>query len=116
MVRRSYTAVVEQDAWWEGSFETEPYEGAWATELVVFVRALDVDGAVGDGTVANARAFVELSPDGIHWCREGTEIDLPTSRDAVTLGRISNFGSYVRLSGAVGSGRVRVIVYFVLKE
>ncbi|MBA2668211.1 MAG: hypothetical protein H0U69_14380 [Trueperaceae bacterium] len=111
MVRRSYTAVVEQDAWWDGRFETEPYEVAWASELVVFVRALDVDGAVND-----ARASVELSPDGIHWCREGTEFDLPKAREAVTFGRVSHFGTYVRLAGTVGDGRVRVIVYFVLKE
>ena len=111
MVRRSYTAVVEQSAWWHGHVETEPYEAAWASELVVFVRALDTEGDVHD-----AKAFVEISPDGIHWCREGTAIDLPTTRDAVSFCRVSHFGTYVRLSGAVGSGRVRAIVYVVAKE
>jgi hypothetical protein len=111
VVRRSYTAVVEQDAWWDGPFETEPYEAAWASELVVFVRALGVDGVLAD-----ARAGVELSPDGIHWCSEGTELELPTERDAVTFCRVAHFGGYVRLRGTVGQGRVRVIVYFVLKE
>ena len=41
-LRRSYTAVVERNTLWQGEFATEPYEAAWATEAIFFVRALDV--------------------------------------------------------------------------
>ena len=39
-LRRSYTAVVERNALWQGEFATEPYEAAWASEAIFFVRAL----------------------------------------------------------------------------
>ena len=39
-LRRSYTAVVERNALWQGDFATEPYEAAWASEAIFFVRAL----------------------------------------------------------------------------
>lgn len=110
-MRRSYTAVVEQDSWWTGEFETEPYECAWACELLIFVRALDAKGSI-----VGATAQVELSPDGLHWVPEGASVALPYSKDQVSLCRLSQFGNYVRLRGSVDQGEVRVMVYFVLKE
>ena len=39
-VRRSYTATIERNVRWQGEFASEPYEAAWASEAIFFVRAL----------------------------------------------------------------------------
>ena len=45
-MRQSHTAVLERNVVWAGSFETEPYEAAWASEAVFFVRTLESRGPV----------------------------------------------------------------------
>ena len=110
-MRRSHTAVVERNILWAGPFETEPYEAAWATEAIFFVRALETSGPL-----AGSRARVQISPDGMHWCDEGTEVPLP-SEPGVTFGRVSHFGGFLRLTGQLPEGaEARVIVCLVLKE
>ena len=59
-LRRSYTAVVERNREWRGLFATEPYEAAWASEAIFFIRALD-----SSGTLASTdwgQAHVQISP------------------------------------------------------
>lgn len=107
MVRRSYNAVVERNVEWNGRFETEPYEAAWASEAVFFIRSL---GGSGNG----ARARVQITPDGMHWCDEGTELALP-DEEGVTFGKVSNFGGWLRLVGESG-GPIKVLVTLSLKE
>jgi len=41
-MRQSHTAVIERNVEWTASFTTEPYETAWATEAIFFVRILHV--------------------------------------------------------------------------
>jgi hypothetical protein len=107
----SNTAVIERNRVWEGAFETEPWEAAWAKEAVFFVRALEVSGPI-DGSSAR----LQISPDGIHWCYEGTSVDLPTGPDAVTFARASHFGGWLRLVGELPPNvRIKVIVYLTLK-
>ena len=65
-LRRSYTAIVERNVLWEGEFASEPYEAAWASEALFFVRALDTSA----GFMGSAR--LQISADGIHWADEGT--------------------------------------------
>ena len=111
MTRQSYTAVIERNRVWNGSFETEPYEAAWANEAIFFVRALETSGKLVD-----ARACVQISPDGMHWCDEGTLVDLPAKEGTTTFGRVGHFGGWLRLAGQVPPGaQVKVIVYLVLK-
>ena len=88
-MRQYNSAVVERNINFEGVFHTEPYEVGWATELIIFIRSLD---GQGDGV-----AEVEISPDGMRWCKEGTSFELPTSTEAITFGKISHFGNWVRL-------------------
>ena len=110
-MRRSHTAVVERNRVWTGHFETEPYEAAWAGEALFFVRLTEVEGAVPG---INAR--VQISPDGLHWCDEGTELELPIE-PGTSFCRVSRFGGYLRLTGDLPDGvRVRVIVSLSLKE
>ena len=111
-VRRSYTAIVERNVEWDGAFATEPYEAAWASEAIFFVRALD---ASPDFEAAQAR--VQISADGIHWVDEGTTFDLPAKKDQVTFCKVRHFGGWLRLSGTIETGGgITVLVSLVLKE
>ncbi|MDE2855416.1 MAG: hypothetical protein OXN88_14680 [Chloroflexota bacterium] len=110
-LRRSYTATVERNVIWKGEFASEPYESAWASEAIFFVRALDVSPDFSGG------ARVQISADGIHWADEGTVFDLPTAVDAVTFGRVTHFGGWLRLRGSLKDGTsITVLVSLALKE
>lgn len=111
-VRRSYTAVVERNQQWRGAFASEPYEAAWASEAIFFVRCLKADSITGAVT-----ARVQLSPDGMRWCDEGSTLELPATPDAVAFVRVSHFGGWLRLAGETPEGgTLTVIVYVNLKE
>lgn len=111
-VRRSYTAIVERNVLWEGEFASEPYEAAWANEAMFFVRALGDSPGIGE-----AKARVQISADGIHWADEGTEFKLPSAKDTVTFGKVSQFGGWLRLSGRIEPGDgIKVLVSLALKE
>ena len=110
-LRRSYTAIVERNVLWQGEFASEPYESAWASEAIFFLRALDVAGEIA-GT-----AHVQISADGIHWVDEGTRIDLPSQKNTVAFCKISHFGGWLRIRGALQGGEyITVLVSLVLKE
>lgn len=110
-LRESYTLPLERNVRWEGAFATEPAEAAWASEAIFFVRALQVEG-----DLRNAEARVQISPDGMHWCDEGTVFPLPHTTDAVTFGRVGHFGGWLRIVGEVPDGvAMTVIAYLVLK-
>jgi hypothetical protein len=111
-MRESHTAVLERNVTWTGAFEIEPYETAWAGEAIYFVRALDAV-RLPEGIIAH----VQISPDGIHWCDEGTELPLPNQADEVTFARIRHFGGWLRAVGELPAGAaLTVIVYLALKE
>ena len=113
-IRRSYTAVVERNIVWQGEFATEPYEAAWASEAIFFLRALEVKPS---GKTGGYIASVQISADGIHWIDEGTTFDLPRTRDAVTFCKVSHFGGWLRLSGKIEPGAgLNVLVSLALKE
>ncbi|MCR4268491.1 hypothetical protein [Nitratireductor sp. ZSWI3] len=92
MLPENITAILARNERWTGSAATEPYEAGWAREAVIFVRALKPP--VGDQPVAR----VEISPDGMHWLAEGTQIAMPTRQDEVVAARLSNFGNWLRLA------------------
>jgi hypothetical protein len=129
-MRQSFTAVIERNITWQGDFAVEPYEVAWATEAIYFVRALD-----SDNMPAGVLARVQISPDGIRWCDEGTTFDLPTTSlpesvpdtssdeasgtpsSALTFGKVNHFGGWLRLVGKLpDAAKLTVIVYLTLKE
>ena len=111
-MRQSHTAVLERNVVWAGTFETEPYEAAWALEAIFFIRVLE-----SSGPVEAAEARVQISPDGMRWCAEGTRFRLNGDEAEVTFGRVSNFGTYLRLVGEVPEGgELRVIVYLAMKS
>jgi hypothetical protein len=110
-MRQSITAVVERNVTWQGDFAVEPYEAAWATEAIYFVRVLEAHNLPADTT-----ARVQISPDGIHWCDEGTAVALAAT-PAITFARVTHFGGWLRLVGKLPDGaHLTVIVYLSLKE
>ena len=107
----SYTAAVERNQIWNGPFVSEPYEAAWAREAIFFVRALQTGPSQPP-----IEARVQISPDGIRWCDEGTQFTLPSAADEVTFARVSHFGGWLRIAGEVpGGSTITVIVYLTLK-
>jgi len=110
-MRESQTAIIERNVTWQGAFLAEPYEAAWASEAIYFVRAL-----AAQAMPTNVTARVQISPDGMHWCDEGTTLTLP-AEVGVTFCRVSHFGGWLRLVGELPAGAsLTVIVYLVLKE
>jgi hypothetical protein len=110
MIRQSYTAVVERNVPWEKEFSTEPYECGWAREAIFFVRTLE-----SQGTVAGTSLGVQISPDGMRWCDEGTVMRLTDAE--VDFCKVAHFGNWLRLQGELPEGAtMRVIVTLVLKE
>jgi len=111
-MRQSHTAVVARNETWSGDVATEPYEVAWAGEAMMFLRVLEPpDGPPG------ARLRVQVSPDGMRWCDEGSTLELPVDPDVPTFVRLRRFGGWLRLAGHLPDGvRAKVIAYLVLKE
>lgn len=109
MLRESYTAIVERSESLRGDFATEPYECGWAGEAIFFVRILKQMGEV-EGVALN----VQISPDGIRWCNEGTTVTLGEAE--VSFCRVRHFGNWLRLAGSLPEGvSVRAIVALNLK-
>lgn len=107
MIRQSYTAVIERNVEWSRAYSSEPYETGWASEAIFFVRALK---GSGKGSVAK----VQISPDGMNWCDEGSSFELP-EEGAVTCCKVSRFGGWLRITGETNSS-VTVLVTLSLKE
>ena len=111
MLRESYTAVVARGEHWQGDSATEPYEAAWASEAVFFLRALSVDG-----NLSGIRARVQISADGIHWVDEGTDVALPMASGEITFCRVGHFGGFLRLETQLPPGtRCQMVVSLNLK-
>ena len=109
MLRESYTAIVERSEALRGSFATEPYECGWAGEAIFFVRILERVGNIEGVTL-----HVQISPDGIRWCDEGTAITL--GEEEVAFGKVAHFGNWLRLRGRLPDGAsMRAIIALSLK-
>jgi hypothetical protein len=110
-MRQSHTAVLARNEVWSGEVATEPYEVAWALEAIVFVRALE-RAELPSGTGVR----VQISPDGMHWCDEGSMLSLSGDPEVPAFVRVGHFGGWLRLAGTLAGGSaVKVIAYLVLK-
>lgn len=111
MMRRSFTAVIEQNGTFVGNFATEPYEAGWATEARWFVLAHEL--AAG----TRLEMTPEISPDGLRWCAEGTPPLVVTEPGLHSL-PLREFGNWLRLRvGLMGQDpRAKVQVHLALKE
>ena len=96
MLAESYTAIIARGEDWVDGSTTEPYEASWAREATIMVRTLET------GTLtAGAKAHVQMSLDGINWVDEGTNLDIPTKVNGVSLARLNHFGHYLRLRASM---------------
>ncbi|MBC7238188.1 MAG: hypothetical protein H5T69_20275 [Chloroflexi bacterium] len=110
MVRECYTAIIERGRTFTGKLTTEPYECGWASEAIFFVRKLE-----GKDSVARTRLRVQISPDGMHWCDEGTYLVL--TEEEIDFCRVTHFGNWLRLCGTLPSGTsLKAVIALVLKE
>ena len=111
MVMNSHTAVVERNVTWQGAFASEPYEVGWASEAIIFLRTLEATGASSEPL----RADVQISPDGMHWCDEGTSLSLSV-KPGVTFAKVKHFGGWLRIVGTLPPGvSIKLILYYSLK-
>lgn len=117
MIRENHTAVIARNERWNGTSATEPYEAGWATEAVIFVRALAIERspeAAADVLPPTAR--VQMSADGMRWIDEGTTFPLPQSTDLDTCARIARFGNWLRVVADLPAGvAMKVLVTVHLK-
>lgn len=110
MLRENITAIVARNETWTGDAATEPYEAGWATEAVIFVRALT------DPTGPQPVASVEISPDGMHWAAEGSVVRLPSRTGDIAFVRVNHFGGWLRLRAHFAAGsESRLLVTIHLK-
>ncbi len=115
IMRNAYTAVIARGDWWEGQLQTEPYEAAWASEALFFVRVMQTgDGA--NQAQAGAVARVQISPDGLHWVDEGAVMRIAAQAQALAYTRVREFGGWLRLAVDVPNGaRMQVVATLALK-
>ncbi len=111
MLPHNATAVIARNEVWQGSCASEPYECGWATEAIVYVRALDTPVKLGA-----ARARLQISPDGIRWLDEGTKFKLPGRKDSLTFARMRHFGSWIRVAVDLPKGaRIKILITIHMK-
>jgi hypothetical protein len=104
MLPENITAVIARNERWSGEVATEPYEAGWAREAVFFVRALK------QPTGTAPRAWVEISPDGMHWIPEGTEFRMPSRKDTIAFARLASFGNWLRIATRFDPGAECIVL------
>lgn len=110
-MRESITAVVARGDTWTGVTASEPYDVAWAGEAVIFLRSLGAEG-----NPERARAWVQISPDGIRWVDEGGILPIPRV-DEISSVRVRNFGTYLRVMTVLPEGSsFKALLTLSLKE
>ena len=118
-MRQSHTVVVERNQLWEGEFVTEPYEAGWSHEAIFFVRILRAEAADSSPkSLIDVELQVQISPDGIHWCDEGSRMNLVVQQhtlDKPSFVRVSHYGGWLRLAGRISKGRAWALVHLALK-
>lgn len=110
-MREAITAVVARGDTWSGVAASEPYDVAWAGEAVIFLRSLGAEG-----NPEQARAWVQISPDGMRWVDEGSMLQVPLV-DEISSVRIRNFGTYLRVMTVLPEGAsFKALLTISLKE
>ena len=111
-MRQFHTSHLEIKKDFTEDFQTHPYECAWATEAIFFIRVEDLSG---QNPLLEAEA--QISADGITWADEGTTFS-PISKKGLYYIRLRHFGGWLRLNCHIsGAGsRFRLLVNIALKE
>lgn len=88
MLNSTVATLTRGEPWRLGDV-SEPYEAGWAQEAQIFARGLDEHAQGGT-------AHVQVSPDGIRWCDEGTTLQLLPG-DRLSFVKLREFGHFIRL-------------------
>jgi hypothetical protein len=104
VLRESSTTVLARNETWRGDSATEPVEAGWASEAVFFLRVLRAP--VG----SMPEAFVEISPDGMNWVREGASVAMPAQENGIATLRAAHFGNWLRLRAVLPEGAECVVL------
>lgn len=108
-MKQFYDSHLEVKKFFEGSFETHPYEVGWADEAIFFVMVEKIDGdPVFEGQV-------QISQDGVNWCDDGSK---PSTLSGPGLHFIKvepNFGNYIRLRINISGGRMFLNLHIACK-
>lgn len=110
-MRHFQASAVERRIWISDTLESHPMECGWAGEALFFLIVEEVDGEA-----ARLNAQVQLSADGINWVDEGTRF-APITEPGHYFVRVSQFGTWLRVSGQVSGeqARLKVSVHLHLK-
>lgn len=103
MLPENITAILARNERWENQAASEPFEAGWAREAVLFVRSLKSP----EGPQPVAR--VQISPDGMHWVNEGTELEIPVEGQVAAV-KLAHFGNWLRLAADFESGAAATIL------
>ena len=111
-MKHFHTVVLERMNWFTADFNTEPYEAAWASEAIFFIRVLDCPQ---ESWCLNSA--VQIAVDGIDWVDDQARFDPVTETGTYVL-KVTHFGGWLRLrSTLVGADPgVRLTIHLVLKE
>lgn len=108
MMRESHTAVIERHLRAHGRWETEPYEVAWASEVIVFVY-------LTEPSARDVEVRLQLSADGMRWIDDIAGV-VPMGATAGFV-KLRHFGGWLRCVlelGASGSD-TEIDVYLAAK-
>ncbi|SEF18101.1 hypothetical protein [Jiangella alba] len=110
-MRNFQMTVVERREPFEHEVQTHPFEAAWASEAIFFVRV----EAIPDGTRLDAA--VQMSADGIRWVDEGTTFPTMSAAGDYAV-KVSHFGGWLRLAGRLQGAdpAATLTVQLALKE
>src|SRR5690606_38042416 len=109
-MRQFYTVVLDTFKDLDNGYATEPYEAAWASEAIFYVRVDQVRDGAGP-----LELVVEFGPDGMAWVEEGGTLTVDTSKQLSFI-RVTHFGGWLRLRHTSGpAASVQATVYLVLK-
>jgi hypothetical protein len=97
-MRQFQLSVLDYKFVYEKDFESHPFEVAWASEAIFFIRVEKMEGIE-----ARLTAYAQISADGIHWIDEGTKIR-PIKKVGDYFMRVKHFGGFVRMRCKI-SGR-----------
>jgi hypothetical protein len=111
-VRYSITQPLARHKEISGPFVTEPFECAWASEAIFFIRVQETSNEE-----AKLTARPQISADGIHWVDEGSSFSSMQGVGVWFL-RLQHFGGWLRLCcDTDGSdAQFTCMVHLVLKE
>jgi|ETNmetMinimDraft_23_1059889.scaffolds.fasta_scaffold340525_2 hypothetical protein len=106
-MRQFQTSVLELRETITDGFATQPFECAWASEAIFFIHLEKSSGAC-------PTAYVQVSPDGLHWLDEATAGSAQSGEDSFFL-RVREFGGWLRLRFS-GTGSMTATIRLALKE